>query len=396
MNCMEIKNGIYYVGVNDRRTPRFEGLWPLPFGVSYNSYIVVDDKVALIDTAEASFGEEYLSNVKSVIGDKKVDYLIINHMEPDHSGLISQMFRLYPDMKIIGNKITQGMVKGFYGIEDESAYQVMADGDTLSLGSKTLRFVTTPMVHWPETMMTFVEEDHLIFTGDAFGAFGALNGGVVDDQIPTDIHIEEMYRYYSNIVGKYGAFVQKALAKVSGLSFDYICSTHGPVWHKRIPEVVSIYNRLSLYEPEDGITLVYGSMYGNTERLAEMIARELCNRGFNNLHVHNASCSEMSYMISDAFRYKGLIIGSPTYSMTVFPPVQTLLTALQTREIKNKVFGGFGSYTWAPAAAKQIAAWAEQNKLATAAVMTMQQAPSKATPEEVKNFVDAFAELMNK
>lgn len=348
MNIREITSGIYYTGVNDRVTDKFEGMWPLPYGVSYNAYLVRGSNgTALMDTVEINEVHEYLDAVERTLQGSTPDYLVVHHMEPDHSGSIPEVIRGWPDLKIVGNAQTVGMIKGFYHVDDDSRFVTVKDGDTIDLGDMTLLFRLTPMVHWPETMMTYVAERGVLFSGDAFGCFGALNGGLIDTEMDTTVYRDEMYRYYSNIVGKYGRFVQQALQKLSGVTPEYICTTHGPVWHEKIAEVMGIYDRLSRYEGEDGVTIIYGSMYGNTAEVAEEIARGLAEVGVKNIRIHNASHSDMSYMISDAFRYKGLIVGSATYSMTLFPPVKALLTALQVREVKNKVFAGFGSYTWA-------------------------------------------------
>lgn len=348
MNFKQIKEGVYYAGVNDRCTTLFEGLWPLPYGVSYNSYIVAGrDKLALIDTVRIDEVREFLRNIAGVTGERTIDYLVINHMEPDHSGSIPEVVRAYPDIRIVGNMQTISMIKGFYNIEDDSRFIEVKDGGTLDLGDRELKFFLTPMVHWPETMMTYLADCKLLFSGDAFGTFGALNGGVIDSELDTDHYIPEMYRYYSNIVGKYGKFVQRALAKLSSVEMEYICPTHGPIWHDRISEVVKLTDHLSSYKSEPGVTIIYGSMYGNTAEVAEVIARELSALGVKTIRVHNASHSSMSDMISDAYRYEGLIVGSATYSMRLFPPVETFMNAMETREIQGKVFAAFGGYTWA-------------------------------------------------
>ena len=246
-----ISNNVFYVGVNDRNKSLFEGLWPLPNGVSYNSYLVVDEKVCLIDTVEVDFFTQYIENIREVIGDRPVDYLVINHMEPDHSGSLALVKKYYPEIKIVGNKKTFSMIQGFYGIGDD--IMVVNNGDTLSLGSSELSFVLTPMVHWPETMVTLLGD--ILFSGDAFGCFGALNGGIIDEEINCDTFWLEMVRYYSNIVGKYGTPVQNALKKLAGVKLSYICSTHGPVWHKYIDKVIGIYDSLSKYEAQPGLEI---------------------------------------------------------------------------------------------------------------------------------------------
>lgn len=349
MNVKEIIPGIHYVGVNDRVTNKFEGLWPLSQGVSYNSYIVKgSDKIALMDTALIDEVREFMAGVENAVDNRKVDYLVIHHMEPDHSGSIPQVLARWPEIKIIGNSQTIGMIKGFYHIEDDRIYMEVKEGDEIDLGGLTLKFAITPMVHWPETMMSYIPERKTLFSGDAFGCFGALNGAVVDEDMDIEPYWNEMYRYYSNIVGKYGKFVQRALMKLSGVELDYICGTHGPVWHNEIKKVVDIYNRLSKYESEPGATVVYASMYGNTAEIAEEVARGLAEGGVKKIRVYNACHADMSQIINDAFRYKGLVIGSATYSMTVMPPIRTLLEALNVREVTGKVLAGFGGYTWAP------------------------------------------------
>ncbi len=359
MRMEEIKNNVYYVGVNDRNKALFEGLWPLPFGVSYNSYIINDDKVCLIDTVEVDFFTQFIENLRGVLGDKKIDYLVINHMEPDHSGSISLLRKFYPDVKIVGNKKTFNMLQGFYGI-DNNCLEVK-NGDVLELGEHTLKFVLTPMVHWPETMVTLDETDHILFSGDAFGCFGALNGGLIDSQIDTSWCEDEMIRYYSNIVGKYGVPVQNALKKLSGVQIDYICSTHGPVWHEQVNHVISLYDHMSKYETEPGLVIVYGTMYGNTERMAEVIARAASQAGVKKISVFNVSKTHHSYILRDIFRYKGLIVGAPTYNTGLYAEMDVLLSEVANRDIKNHLIGWFGSFAWAGKAVQKIGEWNEQH-----------------------------------
>ena len=351
----KIVNELYYVGVNDRNKNLFEGLWPLPDGVSYNSYIINDEKVALIDTVEVDFIVPYIKNIQQVIGDKKIDYLIVNHMEPDHSGAIELIRKYYPDVTIVGNKKTFGMMKGFYGI-DNNILEVK-NGDTLSLGRHTLQFVFTPMVHWPETMMTLDLTANVLFSGDAFGCFGALNGGIIDSQINCDSFWLEMVRYYSNIVGKYGTPVQNALKKLAGVHLDYICSTHGPVWHEHIEKVVGMYDSMSKYETQPGLVICYGTMYGNTERAAEVIARAASEAGVKNIVMYNVSKTHHSYIIRDVFRYNALVVGAPTYNTGLYHEMDVLLAELSNKDIKNHLIGWFGSYGWASKATAKIQEW---------------------------------------
>ncbi len=355
---IEIANKVYYVGVNDRNKALFEGLWPLPYGVSYNSYLIDDEKVCLIDTVEVDFFVQFIENLREVLGNRQIDYLVINHMEPDHSGSLALLRKYYPDIQVIGNKKTFDMMAGFYGIKDNTIE--MKNGEELSLGSHTLQFFMTPMIHWPETMMTLCKGDvsHL-FTGDAFGCFGALNGGFIDQEIDTEWAWLEMVRYYSNIVGKYGIPVQNALKKLAGIHIDYICSTHGPVWHKYVDKVISLYDRMSKYETDPGLVICYGTMYGNTERMAEQIARSASLAGVKDIRLYNVSKTHHSYILQDIFRFRGLIVGAPTYNAGLYHEMDVLLQEVANRDIKHHLIGWFGSYSWASKAVAAIGEWNE-------------------------------------
>ncbi len=360
---LAIDNDVYYVGVNDRTKHLFENLWPLPNGVSYNSYLIDDEKRALIDTVDVCYSDLFFQKVATLLGDKPIDYLIVNHMEPDHSGSIGLLLSRYPDIQIVGNKHTVKMLHGYYGITRNLI--MIEDLQTLSLGRYSLRFYLTPMVHWPETMMTYLPEKKLLFSADAFGTFGTLDGGILDSQLVPDRYWSEMIRYYSNIVGKFGSPVQTALKKLADLPIETICSTHGPVWREQanIQRVVGLYDRLSRYEAENGLVIAYGSMYGHTEQLAELVAAEAAANGIRNIVMHNVSKSHLSDIIRDVFTYKGLIIGSPTYNNKLYPGVESLLSALQNRSLRNRFFGYFGSFTWADASAKQLAVFAEESEV---------------------------------
>lgn len=376
----EITKGIHYVGVNDRHKHIFEGLWPLPYGVSYNSYIIADEKIALVDTVEADFFTQYLDNIRSVIGDRPIDYIIVNHMEPDHSGSLALIKKYYPNAKIVGNKKTFGMMQGFYRVGNDADGDTVEvkNGDTLQLGSHTLAFTLVPMVHWPETMVTLDTTANVLFSGDAFGCFGALNGAYIDAEMNCDIYWDEMLRYYSNIVGKYGTPVQQALKKLAGVQIDYICSTHGPVWHEHIERVVGMYDRLSRYEGADGLVIAYASMYGNTERAAEVIARAASEAGVKNIIMHDVSRTHHSYIIADIFRYRALILGAPTYNNGLYPQMESLLSELAGRDMKNRLLGWFGSFSWAGKAVKTIGEWNE----------TRLHFEPVGTPVEIKQSLD--------
>ena len=359
---MKITDRIHYVGVNDSIKELFEGLWPLPYGVSYNSYLINDQKVAVVDTVEAGFEEDFLAEIHEVIGDKPIDYLIVNHMEPDHSSLTAYLLERYPQMKIVANAKTLPMLKGYYDTPEERVL-VMAEGQTLSLGSSTLRFHMVPMVHWPETMVTYLEEEHTLFSGDAFGTFGNVDENVLDDEETFEEYRDEMIRYYSNIVGKYGAPVQAALKKLEGLRIDRICSTHGPVWEVNVDQVVALYDQLSRYEVGRGVCIVYGSMYGNTAAAADALAEELEKRGvpyaIHDLAGNNEESLGLSGALRDVFKYDTVVVGSPTYNGGIYPPAESFMKALAARGIKGRRFYAFGSYTWAAASVRLLNGLAE-------------------------------------
>ena len=359
----KISDRIYSVGVNDNDKALFEGLWPLPYGVSYNSYLVVDEKIALIDTVEAGFEDDFLENISQATGDRAIDYLVVNHMEPDHSSLVGYMLDKYPGLQIVANAKTVPMLQGYYGTPQEKIL-VVKEGESLSLGNSTLNFYMIPMVHWPETMVTWFAEEQTVFSGDAFGTFGVVGEDICDNEETFELYRDEMIRYYSNIVGKYGTPVQSALKKLSGLPVARICSTHGPVWEKNVADVVGLYDKLSKYEVERGVCIVYGSMYGNTAAAADALALELESRGIpcavHDLAGNNAGELGVSGAIRDAFKYDTIIVGSPTYNNGIFPPVETFMRALKSRLIKDRRFYAFGSYTWAGSSVNQLNALAQE------------------------------------
>lgn len=354
----KLTDNIYYIGVNDRTTALFEGLWPLPAGVSYNSYLIDDEKTAVIDCVGPEFFEEHLANIRSVLGSRPVDYIIVNHMEPDHSGALALFRQFYPQARIVGNKKTISMLEGYYGIDGADCIAV-ADGTTLELGRHTLSFHLVPMVHWPETMVTYDSTSGTLFSGDAFGCFGALNGTVLDTETDIEPYFPEMRRYYSNIVGKYATPVQNALKKLAAINIKMICPTHGPVWTEAAGRVIAEYDRMSRYEAEEGAVVVYASMYGNTRQMAEEVARGLSEAGIRKIVVHDAARTPLSFILSDIFTYKGLAIGATTYNGDVNPAVKAVLEAVKLREVKHRAMAAFGSFTWAGKAAKTISDFAD-------------------------------------
>lgn len=357
----QITDSIYYVGVNDRTKQLFENMWSLPYGVSYNSYLIVDEHTTLIDTVDVCYSDVFFHKLESVLGDRELDYLIVNHMEPDHGGSIGLLRHRYPNVKIIGNKKTFDMLKGYHGIT-EGLIEVKS-GDAIRVGKHEFSFLLAPMVHWPEVMFTYEQTEKVLFSADAFGTFGALNGHIFDHEVDLTMYLSEMHRYYACIVGKYGNFVQKALRSMQeqSLTIDYVCPTHGVVWtEQHFREALAIYDQLSRYEGQEGVVLLYGSMYGNTEQMADIIAQALSYEGIRNIVCHNVSKSDPSQILCDIFRYKALIVGSPTYCGSVFSPIENILNLVRIRDVKDRLYAAFGSYTWAPAAVKKLVPFAEE------------------------------------
>lgn len=344
-DIVNITDNVFWVGTNDRKTDRFENMWPLERGVAYNSYLIVDEKTVLVDTVEYGESDIFLEKVERVLGSRDLDYLVINHMEPDHSGAIKDIVKKYPNVQIVGNVKTFPLIEAFFGITKN--FYVVKEGDKIELGKHTLQFFMIPMVHWPETMVTFEITNNILFSGDAFGSFGALDGGIFDDELNIEFYEDEMRRYYSNIVGKYGAPVQSALKKLSNLEIKYICATHGPIWRTELDKVISLYDKWSRLEPEDeGVVIVYGTMYGNTAKTANAIARKLALEGIKNIRVFDASKTHLSYILSDIWKFKGLIIGSCSYNTALYPPIEALVSKLELYGLKNRYLGMFGTYSW--------------------------------------------------
>ncbi len=360
MQQVNLAEDIYYLGFNDRRTNLFENIWPIPHGISYSSYLIVDDKIALVDTVERSFIDDYLDNIEEIIGDRKVDYLIINHMEPDHSGALKAIVQKYPDITLVGNKKTFGFVESYY--MKPVNVLLVHDDFVLELGKHKLQFQMIPMVHWPETMVTFEETNKILFSGDAFGSYGTLDGGIFDDEINLDFYEIEVMRYFTNIVGKYCPHTQRAIKKLAHLDIKMIAATHGPIWRTNLEWILSRYNKWSSYDLDRGVVIVYGSMYGHTQKMAEVIARQLSVRGIKNIRVYDASKTHSSYIINDIFKYRGFIVGSAAYNNSLFPNVETLLSTIEHMAPKNHLLGIFGNYSWNGGGVKNLKTFAEKIK----------------------------------
>ena len=386
----EIKEGIYWIGVNDRRTHIFENYWPIPKGVAYNSYLIADEKVAVIDTIERSKMDDYVDNIQSVLGGRKVDYLIVNHMEPDHTGAIRTLLAHYPEAKIVGNAKTFPMLKNFYHVSDNLVD--VKEGDLIDLGKHKLNFYMAPMLHWPETMVTFESTEGILFSGDIFGAFGTLDGGLFDDEVDLDYLEEEISRYYSNIVGKYGQPAQTALKKLGGLPIKMVCATHGPIRRSHIADIVAKYDKWSKYETDKGVVILFSSMYGNTENMADMIARFLVAKGIRKIRIHDTSKTHPSYMINDIFRFRGVIFGSCAYNGGIFPTMETMLSELEHMGVKNHVTAFFGDKMWSGGSMPRFNQFAEKMKWEVVApAAEAWGAPKDADLEQCRQIAEAMA-----
>ena len=360
MQQIQLTENIFYVGVNDRHTDLFENHMELPNGVSYNSYLIVDDKVALIDPVEANFLEEYLFKVKSVLQGRKVDYLIINHDEPDHSSTVAAVLREFPDVQVVGNAKTFAPLEAFYGpIENK---KVVAEGETLCLGNHTLQFFMVPMVHWPESMVTFEQNSKIVFSNDAFGGFGALNGGIFDDQVNLAFYEDDMRRYYANIVGKVAMQALKAIEKLGALEIKMIAPSHGLVWRSNLAWVIGKYTQWSKQESEEGVVIVYGSMHGNTARMAEIVARGAAEAGIKEVKVYDVAKTEVSFIMSDIWKYKGVIIGACAHYASMFPNMTLLVHEINEFKPKDKCYGIFGGMSWSGGGVKTLTKYAEEGK----------------------------------
>lgn len=347
-----LSDAVYYVGVNDRRTALFENLWPLPEGISYNAYLIKDRFNVLIDTVEVSKTEELIRELRSILGDEPLHYLIVNHTEPDHSGAMNALLKEWPDLCVVGNKVTFRFLDGFYGAAKNR--KIVEHGDVLETGKHRIVFYSTPMIHWPETMMSFEEKNGILFSGDAFGSFKTLDGGIFDDEIRPADYEEEMRRYYSNIVGKYGKNVQRAYDVLKDLPIKIVASTHGPVFRKDPDWVLSRYDRWSREDTKPGVVVVFGSMYGHTEAMADYTARCLKEAGVSEVRVYDASKTHASYILSAVWEYSGVVLASPAYNNELFPAMKNVIEKFLERKMAVRHAAVLGIATWSGGGVKNL------------------------------------------
>ena len=355
-NVRKVTEDIVWVGASDRRLALFENIFPIPRGVSYNSYVLLDEKTVLLDTVDASVAGQFFENLEHVLDGRKLDYLIVNHMEPDHCAMIGDLVRRYPEVQVVGNTKTFGMIKQFFGTDFAERAVTVKEGDTLATGAHTLHFVMAPMVHWPEVMVTYDEKDKVLFAADGFGTFGALNGNIFADEVDFDRDwLDDARRYYTNIVGKYGASVQALLKKASGLEIAVICPLHGPIWRENLGYILEKYQTWSTYEAEDqAVVILYATMYGNTASAADALAGRLAAKGVKKIAVYDVSNTHVSELISEIFRASHVVFAAPTYNGGIYPVMENLLADMKALAVQNKTVALMENGTWAPMTAKQM------------------------------------------
>ena len=390
----KISDDLIYVGGSDRRLNLFENLFPVPRGVSYNSYVLLDEKTVLLDTADESVSRLFVENVKHALGGRALDYLIVQHMEPDHCSMVASMLHRYPEAKLVCSAKALGMLQQFFGLDAKDRALVVAEGDKLSTGRHTLHFVMAPMVHWPEVMVTYDELTGTLFSADAFGTFGALSGNIFADEIGFDsVWMNDARRYYTNIVGKYGAQVQALLKKASALDIQTICPLHGPIWREDLGLLLDKYQKWSTYEPEDkAVMIAYASMYGNTENAAGVLAGLLADRGVRGIAMYDVSVTDVSELVAESFRCSHLVLAAPTYNGGLYPRMENFLADLKALGLQKRTVALLENGTWAPVAAKHMRAVLEGMKEMT--VLEGSVAVKSALAEDQLAAMEALADAI--
>ncbi len=401
MNCYrKVTDDLYWVGGNDRRLALFENIHPLYHGVSYNAYVLLDEKTVLFDTADWAVGRQFIENIKAVLNGRDLDYLVINHVEPDHAASLEEVLLRWPNVKLIMTPKAFTFLRNFgYPVDPEKTRQVK-EGETQSFGKHEVVFVNAPMVHWPEAMVTFDKTNGVLFSADAFGSFRSLDGKLFADEFDFDREwIDDARRYYTNIVGKYGPQVQALLKKAAGLDIKYICPLHGPVWRKDLGYILDKYQHWSSYEPEEkGVMIVYASMYGNTENTAEILAAELAQRGILNTRMYDVSSTHVSYLISDLFKYSHLVLASVTYNLGVFPPMHNFLADMKALNLQNRTCAIIENGSWAIQSGKLMKEALESMKKMTILDegITINSSFRDSNEPDMKALADALAADLSK
>ena len=391
-NTRKVTDDIIWVGCNDRRLARFENIFPLQNGVSYNSYLVMDEKITLFDTMDSNATEQFIENIDYVLDGKAVDYLVVQHMEPDHCANIARLLRKFPEMKLVVNAKTVKMIEQFFHVVEADKLVVVKEGDTLNTGKHTFTFVMAPMVHWPEVMVTYDSTEKVLFSADAFGTFGALNGNIFNDEVDFEKDwLHEARRYYANIVGKYGVPVQALLKKATGLDIQVICPLHGPVWRSELGYFIDKYDKWSKYEPEDKeVVIIYGSIYGHTEAAANALATKLAIKGLKKIKVYDVSQTHVSDLIAEIFRASHIVLACSTYNGGIYPPMENLLADMKALAVQNRTVAIMENGTWAPAAGRLMVKELEEMKNIN--ILDMKLAIKSALQNDREAELDTFAQ----
>ena len=398
-NVKKITENLFWVGANDRRIALFEGVYHAPQGVSYNSYILLDDKTVLLDTVDKAVTHQFMENVAHVLNGRKLDYLIINHMEPDHCAEIPTILAKYPEVKIVCNVKIKTMMEQFFDFElSEEQFQIVNEGDVLNTGKHNLTFLMAPMVHWPEVMVTYDTTDKILFSADAFGSFGAIDGNIFADDVDWDNrYLNEARRYYTNIVGKYGPQVQMLLKKVSSVEINMICPLHGYVWKKDIDKFIDLYQKWSTYTPEiNSVMIAYASVYGGTQNAAEILAGELAELGVKDIKMFDVSVTHSSYVVSDMFKYSHIVFASTTYNNGIFVEMENLIHDIVAHNIQNRKVAVIENGSWAPQAGRlmtELLSQIKNTEFITSGV-SIKSAVKSEKREELKNLAKAIVESM--
>ena len=398
MHCTKkITSDLVWLGGSDRRLALFENVYPIPRGVSYNAYLIRDEKTALLDTVDQAIAERFFENLEYALQGKPLNYVIVNHMEPDHAATLGETLSRHPEAVVIGNAKTLPMIRQFFPMEVEGRFQAVKEGDTLCTGRHTLHFVAAPMVHWPEVLMTYDETDKLLLTADAFGTFGALNGALFADEV--DFHrdyLDEARRYYTNIVGKYGAQVQAVLKKAGGLDIQMLLPLHGFVWRQDLGYILGKYDLWSRYEPEErGVVIAYASVYGGTENAANILACRLREQGVQ-VAMYDTSVTPASYILAAAFRFSHVVLAAPTYNAGVFVTMENLLHDLTAHTLKNRRVAYIENGSWAPTSARGMQKLLEPLKWEQAAdTVTLRSALRQGQQEELERMAMQLADSVN-
>ncbi len=390
----KITDGIFWIGGSDRRLERFENIFPIPEGVSYNSYFVDDEKTAVFDTADVTVADQYIENLKEALGGRKLDYLIVLHMEPDHCSCIDKVIALFPEVTVVGGKQTFVFMEQFFPEAKDYNRLEVKEGDTLSTGAHTFSFIAAPMVHWPEVLFAHDEASKALLTADAFGTFGALDGGIFADEYDfKKDFLDSARRYYANIVGKYGPQVQAVLKKAQGLDVQMILPLHGPVWRQNLDEILEKYQKWSTYESEEnGVIVIYGSLYGHTASAAEAVASSLREKGEKGVKVYDVSGTDVSYLIGEVWRCRRIVLMCPTYNNGIYTPMENFLSDMAALGVKNRVFALAQNGTWAPVTGKLMSEKLSQLQNVTILenILTIKSALHAKDAEALYSFTDAI------